>query len=99
MAIWLMVQLAFVPIALLCAATALVILGNGYKNEIPQQPTIDFWFYFMGMLGALNIVEAFAQSSGATFGENMLGGFLIVWPIAIVIVIFRFLTKSKETQT
>lgn len=98
MAIWIMVQLAFVPIALMCAAAALVALGSGYKDEIPQQPQIDFWFYFMGMLGALNLAEAIAQSSGGTFGENMLGGFLIVWPIAIIVVIIRLLTKRQEAH-
>lgn len=98
MAIWLMVQFAFVPIALLCAACALIFLGSGYKNEIWLQPRIDFWFYFGGMLGALNLVEAMAQNTGATFGENMMGGFLLVWPIAIVFWVVSAITRRRATR-
>lgn len=95
MAILIAVQLAFIPIALACAVAALVALGNGYQNEIPQQPKIDFWFYFAGMLGALNIIEAFASSAGGTFSANMTM-VAWVWPVAIALVIVRMLTKKQQ---
>lgn len=90
-------QLTFVPIALVCATAALLILNSGYKDEIWLQPRIDFWFYFLGMMGALNIVEAFASSAGASFSENM-GVMAWAWPVGIVLVVVRMLTRRQEAH-